>query len=610
MLTEEQVHSIWQRQLGIAKPYIKEGEIAPKGEGLPDLWPGYARSWRLKDRIRPHVETDVFAERLFSVRAPNQSEEEAAYIRANYQQTTLPIFADFAATVLRAWSKGNWSLEFTEGRDELREYVTRGIREWGNITNFFRHTILQTTVADPMGIMSTLPRAMEVMELDDGTQVQDVNAVVRPELIYTPCERVWGFDYDNWYLLRLEENSKLSDDKQGESSGIKCWLIDSDTVYLIEQYGKEKDWTFEITAHYAHGCKEPPCFHLRGIPVMVDGHLVWDSYYAPILGLLDTALADSNYLQASKVSTNYPQKVVVGGECTYMDEEHSAPCMGGWIEWIKDEGGTMRVKCPSCHGTGRESRTGPLNELVVKPVNADGTDTRINATNALHYVSPSTDTLRFAREDIEHITRQARRMMHIDAEAPMAGGDAKTATQSGLDNRSKDAFVQGIADQMFISLELALTYIARQRGAGDEAFILRTPVNYDLRTFGDYIAEIEAAQRADLPQAVQDKMRRDMVAGIYQDDPGVELAMDAIGKADRLLTMPRIAIQADMAAGRVQPWEILLHYAPWMLFEQVYPGQREMDAAQIAAAMVAKAKELSPTAATPAERALRGLNVA
>src|SRR5690606_9999521 len=126
--------------------------------------------------------------------------------------------------------------------------------------------------------------------------------------------------------------------------------------------------------------------------------------------------------------------------------------------------------CPSCHGTGRESRTGPLNELVVKTVNADGTDTRINATNALHYVSPSTDTLRFAREDIEHITRQARRMMHIDAEAPMAGGDAKTATQSGLDNRSKDAFVQGIADQMFISLELALTYIARQRGAGDEAF--------------------------------------------------------------------------------------------------------------------------------------------
>lgn len=603
MLTDEEIASIWARQFALVKPYLKDGHIVAKpvelgsgGTGLPELWPGYGRSVSDRRRALPHIEPGHYADDLFLQRAPNQSEEEFAYVRANYKQTTLPVFADMENTIGRVWSEGNWSLTFSD--DALSAYVQSGIREWGSLANFFRFALLRLKLSDPMGLITVLPETVAVMTDADGNTFTDPSAVPEPVPAYHQCGMVWGFEYDRWYLIRLHEDSELD----AKAKGIKCWLIDDTDVYLIEQYGRQNDWTFRTTLLYAHGCGEPPCVHMMGVPSIQDGHLLWLSPFAPARELLDIALADSQYLQVSKVKSIYPQRVVVGEVCEYRDAGSGAMCISGSLTYIED-GHPVVKECPMCNGTGRKARLGPLNDLVITPSTATGESTAINATNALTYVAPSTDSARFTREEITAITEAARSILHLGKEAPMAGGDAKTATEAGLDNRAKDAFVKSIADQVFEIFALSLRYTATQRGAGDEAYSLRRPVVYDLRTVDDRLAEINAARTAQLPFVTVAKMGDDATRALFTHDDRSMDMVDATMLADRLAMMSDTVVASELSAGRVQPWEMLLHYSAPALYAQVLShATSEITTAQVAQAMQALAKAAAPEPASPADR--------
>jgi len=603
MLTDEEIASIWARQFALAKPYLKDGRIEPKAvdpgsgsTGLPELWPGYGRSVNDRAKALPHIEPGHYADSLFLARAPNQSEEEFAYVRANYKQTTLPVFADMENTIGRVWSEGNWSLTFSD--DALSAYVQSGIREWGSLTNFFRFALLRLKLSDPMGLITVLPETVAVVLDDEGNAFTDPSTVPSPVPAYHQCGMVWGFDYDRWYLIRLNEDSALDND----AKGIKCWMVDDTNVYLIEQYGRQNDWTFHTTLLYAHGCGEPPCVHLMGVPSIKDGHLLWLSPFAPARELLDIALADAQYLQVSKVKSIYPQRVIVGEVCEYRDATSGAMCISGSLTYI-DDGHPVVKQCPQCNGTGRKARLGPLNDLVITPSTATGESTAINATNALTYVAPSTDSARFAREEIIAITDAARSILHLGKEAPMDGGDAKTATEAGLDNRAKEAFVKSIADQVFEIFALSLRYTAAQRNAPSDSFSLRRPVVYDLRTADDRLAEINAARTAQLPFVSVARMSDDATRALFAHDDGAMDMVDATMLADRLAMMSDTVIASELSAGRVQPWEMLLHYSAPALYAQVLSeATSEITTAQAAQGMQALAKAAAPAPASPSDR--------
>lgn len=595
MLTDSEIASIWARQLALAKPYLTDGQVVDRSvdlgsstTGLPELWPGYGRSVNDRRRALPHIEPGHYADDLFRQRAPNQSDEEFSYVKANYKQTTLPVFADMENTIARVWSEGNWSLTFID--ESFSTYVNSGIREWGSLTNFFRFALPRLKLSDPMGLITVLPETVAVVTDAEGGTFTDPDAVPEPVPAYHQCGMVWGFDYDRWYLIRLHDDSTL----ENGAKGVKCWLIDDTNIYLIEQYGKQNDWTFRTTLLYAHGCGEPPCVHMMGVPSIQDGHLMWLSPFAAARELLDIALADAQYLQVSKVKSIYPQRVVVGDVCEYKDASSGVMCLNGSLTYI-EEGHPVVRQCPMCNGTGRKARLGPLNDLVITPSTATGESTSINATNALTYVAPSTDSARFTREEITAITDAARSILHLGKEAPMAGGYAKTATESGLDNRAKDAFVKSIADQVFEIFDLSLRYTAAQRGAGEDAYSLRRPVVYDLRTADDRLAEINAARAAQLPFAAVAKMSDDAMRAMFAHDaPAVDM-VDATMLADRLAMMGDAVIASELAAGRVQPWEMLLHYSAPALYAQVLSeATSEITTAQVAAAMQTLAKAAAP----------------
>jgi hypothetical protein len=110
----------------------------------PEYWDGYNYAAKMYDSILPHARPDVYPEHLLSVRAPNQTEAQAQYIKANYKPTTLSVFEDFKATVSRAFADQNWSIRYnpeTEpifGNDTFQSYVNTEIEKFSTMLSITR----------------------------------------------------------------------------------------------------------------------------------------------------------------------------------------------------------------------------------------------------------------------------------------------------------------------------------------------------------------------------------------------------------------------------------------------------------------------------------------
>jgi hypothetical protein len=607
-MNEQQVRELWDVVLAKVKDHIKEGALTKGKDGLyPEMWPGYNRASQQRHQLLPHIVQGEFPDHLFMERAPNQTERELAWLKANYKPVTLPVFSDLKNTVGRALHERNWALEFAENpaAEDVEEYVTEGIKEWGSLANFVKSAGVSTMLQDSMGVLTFLPTTIPAIEREDGTMVMDPLGVMDPDIAYYQCEDVWGFEYDRYYMLLREEKSMVQWGNTSKPWGLVLWVVDDEKVWRIEQTGRMLDWTFNIVEEFTHGVGFPPCIHWGGEAVYRKNRLVWESPYLAVAGILDIAMLQEHYLRASEAKCVYPHTVVMGAPCDFVDNEHHA-CDGGQIKYMVGER-EVTHECPSCKGSGWKTRLSPMGQVVINP-NPDqmGADsTTINATNALAFVSPSVDTVRYIWERYEGNIKAARNIMHLDAEAPMVGGDAKTATEAGLNARAKDAFVKPIADRLFVIKDFAVLCIGKMRHGKDwQDYVLRPPSHYDLRTDADLLAEIAQAMEKRLPPPIVDYLTWQYVQSRYGNDPEAMDNFAVVLRADRLQTMDWQAIQTEAAAGRVKPWEILLHFGGMGIWEKMTaqnPALKELDVTDRVDRLIAQAKAGDQPVADPSQ---------
>jgi hypothetical protein len=596
-MNEQQVTDIWAGVLSKVKDHIKEGVLSKGKDGMyPELWPGYNRAIKQRHQLMPHIVQGEFPDHLFAERAPNQTERELAWLKANFKPVTLPVFSDLKNTVGRALHERNWALEFAENpaSEDVEAYVTEGIKEWGSLANFVKSAGISTMLQDAMGVLAFLPTAIPAIEQEDGSMVMDPDGVMDPDIHYYECENVWGFEYDKWYLFNREEKSMVQWGNATKPWGLVLYLVDDEKVWRIEQTGRMLDWTFSITEEFTHGVGFPPCIHWGGEAVYRRNRLVWESPYLAVAGILDIAMLQEHYLRASEAKCVYPHTVVMGSACDFVDKDHHH-CDGGHIKYMVGDR-EVSQECPSCKGSGWKTRLSPMGQLVINP-NADqmGADsTTIDASNALAFISPSVDTVRYIWERYEGNIKAARSIMHLDAEAPMVGGDAKTATEVGLNARAKDAFVKPIADRLFVIKDFAVMCIGKMRHGKDwQDYVLRPPSHYDLRTDADLLAEIAEAIERRLPPPIIDYLTWQYVQSRYGNDPEAMDNFSVVLRADRLQTMDWQAIQTEAAAGRVQAWEILLHFAGMGIWEKMTaqdPRLKELEVTEQVDRLIEQAK--------------------
>lgn len=637
MLTPEQVDRVIAAFAATAKPFMKDGEVIPYGSRgtyqqrkttkWPEYWPGYNVAVKQRDELRVHIESDTFPDHLFIARAPNQTDEEYNYGKANFKQTTLPEYSDFENTILRALHESNWSLTPGDAAGDLEDtasfnhYISKRIEHFGGLAEYFKHIIPKIKTLDPMGMVCVMPVNLPLVDStgEDGEPitVMDPDTLVDPQPLYFSVDEVVGKKDGVYYLLMTREKSEVMKGGKPVMEGMVMWLVDDMNCYRVYQTGKAYEMTFDYDLYFAHDTGFVPCEPLKGRPVLRDGAVMYESYYLPAKDLLDLVLLDSSNLTAIKAASVYPQKVMLGYDCEHTDVGSGGVCHGGdWHVYDATVGAAVpRGKCPSCKGTGMSVSLGPNKVLLVKASNMRGeANSGVSVRDAMAYVEPSSTTPDILEAQIEVNRNAARRMLHLHSETPIAGGDSATATEVGVGVKAQSAFIAPIASQIFGTMDFCLRAIALQRYGSDEGYFELVPATqYDLRTEADYIALLGEAQAKGLPPAAIEEILRGFFAIRYASDPYMAKAFDVISQADGLLTTNWQQVQAMQGKGQVQAWEIALHNKALSIYDELMrdPSFRALDAFDQSQRMVEFAKtkfagaEASNTPAplTPAQRA-------
>lgn len=629
MLTEQEVAQIWEeRRMMVRKFYspsdndfkwslkkgIKGTEAHSWDKDLPEFWPGYNEALKERLRIRPHVEHGYYPADLFLKRAPNETDQEREYGRANFKQTTLAHADDWNNTILRALDRNNYTISFNDKESDYWEYVSTGLEEFGSVQNYVESIVPGVKTLDAMGLIVVLPREIVTVsetpeDSEEEIQVIDPDIALEPVPYYVKCTDVWGFDYDEWYLFLSSEKSWVDSYKR-EKTGLVFLLIDDQNVWRIAQTGTKGDFEFEITKWFEHGAGEAPAIHLKGRAIEKDGEIRWQSPYLSAVEHFDQVLLDEDYLRKSKAKCAYPHKIVLGDDCEFVDRETGATCYHGKLIWLDRETGIeQRKPCPDCNGSGLKSRIGPLGEVHVRPGDRSTGQTEIaNVSEALSFVAPTAEILSFLRKEIVDETDAGRAVMHLKSEQPIVGGDQATATEVGVGVKANQAFVKPIADQIIDIMEFIYSMIGKIReGADFEEPIITRPSQYDIRT-DEELAEDFRINSPIMPPVVVDQMGWNILAAEFGHSPEAMEVYKVVCAADRLMWTNPQTIQSRLQQRLIEPWQVVLHDQAMSFYGDLNrTGKITGDIEKDKEALIALAKANTPKVEMPtaAELALK-----
>jgi hypothetical protein len=538
----------------------------------PEYWNGYNYSAMMYEAILPHARADVFPERVLSVRAPNQTKEQSEYIRANYKPNTLNVFEDFRATISRAFADQNWSVKYNPEKDirfedeTFQRYVNKGIRLFGSLEQFSKTLLPTLKLTDPNGIIAIKPDYIESEVVDE--EVKLTNNLVDPMPYYYPCINIVGYESDEYYLVISDDESYVTVGNSKKEEGIILELFDDTYIYRISQVGKKSDLTFgEPVVYFQHDLGYVPCIKLMGTPQIINNELLFQSPFITSVPLLDQVINDESYLSLTKATSAFPFMVALGEICEFVDSSGGS-CSNGQI--FDQINGGYRT-CPSCNGAGLKSRFSPSGMLLIKPKSSLSEGDSGLTGDYVKFVSPSMDTLKFLREEIDSNLKKSREILHIPSSDQAAtAGESVTATGSLNKMRALYAFLKPISDQLFTIYEFMLITIGEMRyGEYFGGVTLVYPTTFDISTPSDYLSIIAEGVKAGVPPAVTYSNVYNYIKAINYTDDESSAIFELIMNADDLLLMNSADIIARIGLGMIEKWQDVLHQSAPQLIMQL-----------------------------------------
>lgn len=558
---------------------IRVKKKQPKAE----FYPEYYENIKAADKIRVHAEQDVFPSELFIKRAPNMTDTEYNYVKSNYQQVTLPVFKEFIDTLLRAFSDDNWSIKYqpddSKYSDEtLENYLEHGIKHLGSLENYMKSIVVPTKEIDAAGVIAIdvkipiTPKVDDngdpVFDNDQPVLVVDDSVLLEPQPCYYPCGNILSFQEDEWYLILSYDKTLVKEGDREVRKGFKFIIYDNTTTWHINQVGKYEEFTFDIIPYYQHNWGRVPVIRLKGLPKIYEGRITWISPFSYVTDTLNLVLLDSTYIFCSKAKCVFPYLVTIGYTCEFQDST-GHKCTEGKI--MSDKG---LIDCPSCHGTGTQSRISPIGQLNIRPGNSIDNADPIKPTEAMAYVAPGTETLEFLRREIEYNTTKAKDLIHIyTSNTLIKGKENETATGMGIDLKAMYAFIKPISDQVFTIYEFLVDGIGFMRyGEAYKKPVLTYPATFDFNTDLDYLNAISEARDAGMPPVVIHKAIEKYLLAKYFNEEATSKIFKLILQADRLLVLSNGEVQERFSKGQAEKWETVLRDSIYVFIEQL---QRE-----------------------------------
>jgi len=617
MYQPEEINKILQDVVKLLKPYDMKmnSRRGCRWEDVPEFWKGYKKSIKYMKDIKVHAEIGDFPDELFAVRAPNQTEAEANYIKGNYKQNTLPVFMDYTSTMARPFFDGNWSIDYqtekwndslVKAGETLQDYVESDITPVGSIENFMKQVVCQTKAIDANGVIAVKVSDFKYAEVE-GEMVVDNSELFNPVPVYYSCDKILAKDEDKYYLIKTDDYSKVFYGSTDKEIGHVFEFYDDTNIWRIVQVGNFIDYRFDYYLLHEHGWSRMPIMELQGVPQILDSKtMIWISPFHFAVPNLNNALLKTQYLNASEAKVMFPHVVMLGRPCEFektWDDGTITKCIDGHIY---SPSLNHNIDCPSCAGLGLKDRLTPLGEMRINPGSEFNQGDNKVGDNVLRFVSPDTDSLEFVRQGIFMDFEAARKMLHQQtSNSVIKGTENLTATGMSLDTKAMFAFVKTVSDQMFAIWEFLLDSIGWMRYGEDYVkAIVINPISFDYNTDQDYLIQIAEAQKAGLPPFLIEAIIFRYLQTLYYNEKETVNVFSLIMTTDRLLTLSQQDILLKYSRGLVQNWEIVLHDSAVVLIGELVlanPKFFELEFAEQQLQLQAQAKTKVPTqAALPA----------
>ena len=542
---------------------------------IPDYYPTYKLAVQNWKAIMVHANRDIFPEEVFSKRAPNQTEEASKWLRNNYKNVTQPFYSDFKDTIKQTFQESNWSIEYSDDDDVylasengFQEYVEESLNKYVSLEGFVRDLLPDLKIQDAMGLICVKPQYIPTVknELDETVIAGD--KLIEPIPYFYHCDKVVGYDDNNYFIVEMKEKSKLSDNSM---TGRIYEFIDATNIVKATQNGNMADNTFDLEVTFNHNFGEVPARRAGGIPIMVENEILWISPFLFAVDLLDIISVVSAYLFAMTTKTAFPATIVVGNPCDF--EDNGNQCNGGMIG-VMGDGGYKYHQCPKCHGAGEVSRLGVFDTLILRPANRvdPNGQAEINSTQPpLQYVSPSVDILDFNERYITLRENKVRNILHLHtSNTSVKGSEDLTATGDSIDLKQKYAFIAPNAFQLFSHYEFLLNAIGWMRyGEKYNPPTLTYPASFDMESESDILASIVEMIKGGVPAIVVKANVSRYLKSIFFTDKEASKAFDLIMDTDRLLLLNNDEIALKLVKGLCADWEVILHDSSLTFIEQL-----------------------------------------
>lgn len=562
-------------------PFIERRE-----KKIPDFHETYELGVKYMRAIHNHAEvTAGYPYELFEHRAPNMDEREEEYMRKNFKQTTLPVYMDYKATRMRSFIDNNWYMEYQKDEQKyidagvtLQEYLEHGIRVFGSLENYVKNSLCHVRDIDGNGVVAVKPYRVtykangEVIPFDD-------SMLYEPQPYYYRCDQVVLKEFDAFYLIQMDEKSMIEHGGYQKQKGYIFEFYDDDAIWIIRQTGKFVDYQFEYEIYFKHEEGVIPCHELMGVPQVIENKVVWQPPFLFAVPLLDLALMNSNYMNGSISNTMYPYRIILGSTCEYDYKDSSGQISRCNHGNVFDAELGHDIECPSCKGFGLKNRISPLGDLIINPGStlSPGDVGQVMA-NAIKFVSPDPSSLIFVRENIAANEDKARDILHLKN---TTAKNALTAEEIRKDQKAMDAFLRPISDQDFTLFEFITDRIGWQRYGEDyKKVYFSYPNSFDQKTQADYIAEIEASQKAGLPTVMIESLVYSFLQTLFYNEQETVNVFKLIKETDRFLCLSNDDIYVKLNNGTAEKWESILHDSARFFIEELIEEHKNDVAAE------------------------------
>lgn len=587
----------------------KTTSIEDRYAKLPPYTPVYIPSVKHADHLAIHIDGEFPLDQFLKT-APNQTAEELKYQIDIYKPITESTVSKTWSAIAPIFNPMNFSIEWdkvviagTKFNDfPPQNYFDENYPEFGSLLYFFSNIELKFTIKDPNAVLAVKPRNIEIQNDRNEDDINDDSLLVEPVTVIYPSLQKIEFKSDNYCLVELSEKSVVIKNGEKERIGFIYEFYDTVNIWRIEQTGEADDDVYTIEIEYNHNWEMLPVWELGGNPVLVDGWLMYKSFYSPALPYLDGVIYDYNLLQISKVKHAYPTHWKYVPKCNACD---------GRGQINDGESETGKSSCDVCKGIGYIKS--PLRDYEM-PIEGKFDPSTQLPNPPIGFVEPKTDILKFQREEVDKGNRDALEYLNI-----MIAGDAATGTETAtgklIDREEKHSFIMAISANEFRKLKGVINATGHMRyniigtnGTPEENFVappINEPMNFGIRSESELVQEIKTAREAGDKNGLK-KLLREYYKLRFGNNSKAEKITNVIFFTDRVIDFTDEQVNIALATGRIAHYEAIVHDSIEVLLNQLEMAGtidiEEDSLEDIKAAIVEAAKLLSKEIKPPIDR--------